>query len=72
MSNDSKESKSDKLGHHMEKSLIQNLFNDSENGNVDAGFPIESIYDSGIMIMKHSKENKTTAYFLVVIKMIWI
>ena len=42
---DSKGSKSAKMGHHVKKALIQNIFNDPENGNVDAFFPIEVVYD---------------------------
>ena len=65
MSNGSKESKIAKLGHHIEKVLIQNLFNDSENGNACTFFSIEAVCDAGIETMKHSAENKTTMDFLV-------
>ena len=62
---DSKESKSAKLGHHMEKALIKNLLSDSKNENVATVSPIEAVWDTGVVMMKHNQENITTTDFLV-------
>ena len=43
MPKDSKELKSAKLGHHMEKALIKNLLSDSKNENVATVSPIEAV-----------------------------
>ena len=50
-SKDSKESKYTKLGHHIEKALIDNLFKDAQN-NIDTGSTIDSVCENGGVIMK--------------------
>ena len=67
LSKDSKESKYAKLGHHMEKVLIDYLFEDAQN-NIDTGYAIEAVHNVGVAMMKISIENKTTTDVLVGIK----
>ena len=54
-----------KLDYNMENFLIENLFLDVKNYNVDNVFNIEDIYYAGEVMMKFSIENKTTTDFSV-------
>ena len=52
----------------MEEVFIDNLFEDAQN-NIDTGYAIEAVNDPGVVMMKISRENKTTAYFWSVLRM---
>ena len=67
MSKDSRESKSTKLGHYIEKVLIENLFKNIED-RVDTICSIEAVFNTRVVTVQKSRENKTTTDFLVGIK----
>ena len=67
MLKDSKQSKSTKLGHHIEKVLIESIFQDIAD-RVDTIYNIEVFFDTGAVMIQKLCENKTTTDFLVGIK----
>ena len=49
------------------KFLIGKLFVDAQN-NIDTGYQIEAAHDTGMTMIKISREDKTTADFLAGVK----